>query len=97
MEKNRIKELRKLRKITQVELAKACNTSQGSIQKLENGAIDLDIQWMRKLAKVLGCKPYELLPLDMQPEGISPEELEILRILRKSKANNNPPTPAKAE
>lgn len=98
MNTNRIKELRKLRNITQVELAKACKTTQGSIQKLESGDIELDLKWMRKIAEVLRVKPYELLPIDMQPDEITPEEREILRMIRKSKdnSNNEPPT-AKAE
>ncbi len=79
---NRIREIRKQIGITQVELAKMLGITQGGIQKLEVGSRNLDIEWMRKIAKALDCKPYELLPLDMQPD-ITPEETEILKIIRK--------------
>ena len=49
---------------------------------------------MRKVADALEVKPYELLPMDMQPEKITPEEQEILRMIRKSKDNNNNEPPA---
>lgn len=83
METNRVKEIRKLRKMTQVELAQAVGVAQGSIQKLENGEISLDIKWMKNLALALDVKPYELLPEEWQPEEVSPEEREILRMIRK--------------
>jgi len=81
---NRIRELRKQRGITQVELAKKLGITQGGIQKLEVGSRNLDIEWMRKISKALDCQPYELLPLDMQP-NITPEETEILRAIRKAR------------
>ena len=81
---NRIREIRKQRGITQVELAKKLGITQGGIQKLEVGSRNLDIEWMRKIAKALDCQPYELLPLDMQPD-ITPEETEILRAIRKAR------------
>lgn len=86
---NYIKELRKLRKMTQVELAEACGTTQGSIQKIENGQIVLDLEWMQKLSKALNVKGYELLPEEMQPDEISPQEREILRMIRKTSAAQN--------
>lgn len=110
MFKNRVREIRKLRKMTLEELAEKLNVSYSAIQKLDAGTVDLDTQWIRKLSVVLDVKPYELLPLDMQPEEITPEEREILRMIRKSTtpqgANNNhipsqtsveklPPQPAK--
>lgn len=81
---NRLKEIRKQHKITQVELAEMCKVTQGTIQKLETGAVELTVTWMRDLAKILNIEPYELLPKDMQPTEITPEEREILRIIRKT-------------
>jgi transcriptional regulator with XRE-family HTH domain len=86
MNTNRIKEFRKMRKLTLEELAHKLGVSYSAIQKLESGTVDLDINWMRKLSEVLEVKPYELLPLDMQPEEITPQEREILRMIRKSSA-----------
>jgi transcriptional regulator with XRE-family HTH domain len=79
---NRIREIRKQKDITQVELAKKLGITQGGIQKLERGERCLTVEWMRKIADALDCKAYELLPLDMQPD-ITPEETEIIKTIRK--------------
>lgn len=102
MFKNRVREIRKLRKMTLEELAEKLNVSYSAIQKLDAGTVDLDTQWIRKLSVVLDVKPYELLPLDMQPEEITPEEREILRMIRKSTTpqgadNNHIPSQASVE
>lgn len=100
MAENRIKELRKLRKMTQVELAQKIGVTQGSIQKLENGVMDLTTKWMSTLSIALGVKPYELLPQEWQPEEVSPEEREILRMIRKTatpQTTDNRNLPAQAE
>ena len=73
MVENRIKELRKLRKMTQVELAQKIGVTQGAIQKLENGVMDLTTKWMLSISQALDVKPYEILPQEWQPEEISPE------------------------
>lgn len=86
MAENRIKELRKLRKMTQVELARKIGVTQGAIQKLENGVMDLTTKWMSSISTALDVKPYELLPKEWQPEEITPEEREILRMIRKTAA-----------
>lgn len=99
MVENRIKELRKLRKMTQVELAQKIGVTQGAIQKLENGVMDLTTKWMLSISQALDVKPYEILPQEWQPEEISPEEREILRMIRKTTTpqatnNSNLSTPA---
>lgn len=90
MIKNRVREIRKMRKLTIEELAEKLKVPYSTIQKLDAGAVDLDTQWMRKLSAALDVKPYELLPREMQPEEITPEEREILRMIRKSSAPQNP-------
>lgn len=94
---NRIKQLRKNLKITQAELAKQVGIAVSYMTMIENGDRDMDTTLMRKIAKALNVKPYELLPEEEQPEVLTEEEKAILALFRKSKANNNPPTPAKAE
>ena len=84
MTENCIKEIRKRQGITQTELAKMLGVSQGAIQMLETGQRGLDLDWMNKISKALNCEPWELLPKEMQP-NISPEELEILKAVRKAK------------
>lgn len=99
MSENCIKEIRKRKNITQVELAKRLGISQGAIQKLETGERGLDLEWIEKISKALNVKPWELLPKEMQPD-ISPDEMEIIRAVRKSKAidsqQNNVSTTTKA-
>ncbi len=89
MENNRIKIIRKERGLTQVELAEKLGVAQGTIQKLENDQIEFSTNWMRKISEVLEVEPYELLPLDMQPKEISPEEREMLRTFRKFAPSQN--------
>lgn len=86
---NCIKEIRKRKGITQVELAKLLGVTQGAVQKLESGVNDLTSKMMRKLAEVLNVEPWELLPKDMQP-NITPEEAEVLRAIRKAKKVSQP-------
>ena len=84
MSENCIKEIRKLKGITQVELAKRLGISQGAIQKLETGERGLDLDWIEKISKALNVEPWQLLPKDMQP-NITTEEAEVLRAIRKAK------------
>jgi transcriptional regulator with XRE-family HTH domain len=84
---SRIKEIRKLRQITQQELAEKLGITQSGVQKLESGRNDLTTKMMRKLADALEVEPWELLPKDMQP-NISLEEQEVLRTIRKVKSSN---------
>jgi transcriptional regulator with XRE-family HTH domain len=84
MSDNSIKEVRKRKGITQVELAKMLGVTQGAVQKLESGENDLTGKMLRKLATVLNVDAWELLPKDMQP-NITAEEAEVLRAIRKAK------------
>ena len=84
---NRIKFLRKERNLTQEELAKILGVNQSIVQKLETGATDLDLPWMRKLASALAVSPLELLPEDI----ISSEEIAVLEVIRKKTNIENSP------
>lgn len=81
---NRIKEIRKLRKMTQQELADKVGISQAHIARIEKNERGLDIDALPLFAKALDCEPWELLPKAMQP-NITPEEAEVLRAVRKAK------------
>jgi len=89
MIKNRIRELRRSKGLTQVQLAKMIGVTQGGIQKMETGERTMDVEWMDKISKALNVKPYELLPLEWQPSEITPAEQEILNIIRKTKESDN--------
>lgn len=102
MIKNRIKEIRNARKMTQTELAQKTHLSQSHIAMLESGERSLDLDLMVTISKELEVKPYELMPVEMQPEEVTPEEREILRMIRKtatpqSTDNSNIPSQASVE
>lgn len=81
--KNRIKELRVLKKMTQQELSSKVGITQSYLGKLERGENSVDIELMRKISRALNIKSYELLPIEEQPEEVTPEEREMLRMVRK--------------
>ncbi len=58
--KNNIKELRKLKKLSQEELAKLCNVSRQTINAIENDKYDPSLQLAFDLAKVLEDKVDDL-------------------------------------
>jgi transcriptional regulator with XRE-family HTH domain len=79
---NRIRELRIARDWSQDQLAAACNCSKAQISDLERGNRGLDLHWMRRLAKVLGVTPGELLSQDDNPLLPVGDEREIIERYR---------------
>jgi transcriptional regulator with XRE-family HTH domain len=65
---NRIKELRDLQGLSQEELGKRVGTTQPQIQRLETGERKLTEDWMRRIAKGLGCRPADLLTVAIMAE-----------------------------
>lgn len=88
MFKNRVREIRKMRKLTIDELAQKLGEPYSTVQKIDKGTVDLDTTWMEKLAKVLNVEPYELLPIEWQPKNITPEQREALRVLENLKESS---------
>lgn len=100
MQTNRIKELRKAQKLTQQQLAEKVGISYTHLGRIENGERGLDMEYIPAFAKALGVKPYEILPQEWQPEEITPEEREILRMIRKTtttQGTDNQGLPAQAD
>lgn len=85
MFKNRVREIRKSKGMTLNELAEKTGMTYSACQKIDAGTVDLDTKWMQKLSIVFDCEPWELLPKEMQP-NITPEEMDVLRAIRKAKA-----------
>ena len=54
MNENRIRYWRKLKNISQVQLAASLGTDQGTVSRLEKGEQDLTPDWQQRLAKALG-------------------------------------------
>lgn len=79
---NRLKEFRRASGLTQEQLANMIGVSQGAVQKLENGVVDLDLKWMDLLSKALNVKPYELLPEEWQPPKLSEQDTKLLQAFK---------------
>jgi len=86
---NRIRELRKRVGLTQTDMADRLGISQPQFARLENGKNEITMSQLRKVASILGVKPYELFLIGEQPEALTEEEKEFLRLFRKSKASAN--------
>lgn len=68
---NRIKELRRLRGLTQDSLGKLVGTGRSQVVKLERGERRLTVEWMRRLARALECHPADLLVNEPAADGFS--------------------------
>ena len=99
--KNNIRELRKKAGLTQEQLAEKIGISQVHLGRLENNARSMDLEQVENIAKALGVQPLDILPQAWQPEEITPEEREILRMIRKSttpqSSNNDIPSQTNGE
>lgn len=60
--KNRLREIRKRLGLTLNEVAEAAGTTNQQIGMLERGNRKLTVEWMNRLATVLGVEPKDLLP-----------------------------------
>lgn len=76
---NRLRALRKHAGLTQQELADKTGVSQPAISQLENGALSMDLHWMRAFARALGCSPVDLLPDEDNPDRLAADEREVVR------------------
>ncbi|MBQ7796919.1 MAG: helix-turn-helix transcriptional regulator [Lachnospiraceae bacterium] len=67
--KNRIQELRKLRKIRQEDLAEAVGVTRQTIISLENGKYNASLLLAHKIAKYFSCSIEDVFLFD-EEEGI---------------------------
>lgn len=79
---NRIRELRLKKGMSQKELAESVGITQAQVARIETGKRSFNFDFIPVLAKALGCKPYELLPIEWQPETISETDLQMLRAIK---------------
>ncbi len=56
----RIQQIRKMRGITQADLARECDTTQQQIAKIESGLVDLKLSTLRRIARALSCQLPDL-------------------------------------
>lgn len=81
MAKNRIKEFRIIRQMTQKELATKLRMSQSHIAMLESGERSLDIDLIESISKELRVNPYELLPQEWQPTAETVDTNDLATII----------------
>ncbi|PWC54253.1 helix-turn-helix transcriptional regulator [Azospirillum sp. A26] len=74
-EPNKLKELRKQRKLSEDRLAEIVGTGRSTIVKLQNGTLPITVEWAEKLASALGCKPWDMLRDD---KSEAEEALELM-------------------
>lgn len=69
-ESNRIREIRLSKGMTLQEVANntGITTDPAQIQKIEKGMRSLTPKWLKAISKALNVQPYELLPLEWQPD-----------------------------
>lgn len=68
---NGIARLRKLKGLSQDDLAEAIGTTRNALGKLERGDRRLNMDWIEKIAEKMGVEPYEVLITDDSPAMIS--------------------------
>lgn len=76
---NKLKEIRTKYKISQAELARRLDTTQGQVCRLEISTRQLTENWLERLSKALGCTKAELLG---EIPAFTAEELAMLEVFR---------------
>lgn len=74
--KNRLRELREARKLTQQEVAKLLDIDHTTVSRHESGSRDLSLEDIQKYARLYKVESYELFidPKDLQGEGEAESE-----------------------
>ena len=67
---NKIRELRKNKKMSQDDLAKACNVTRQTVNAIENNKYDPTLSLAFQLAKVLGITVDELFRNDGEKNNV---------------------------
>lgn len=79
---NRIREIRLKKGMSQKDLPDFIGITQAQVARIETGKRSFNFDFLPVLAKALGCKPYELLPLEWQPATISDADLQLLKAVK---------------
>lgn len=81
--RNRIKELREARNLTQEALADLIgpDTSHSTIQRLESGGMRLTNEWMEAIATALKVHPAELI-VEVERIAKDRREIEAISLIR---------------
>lgn len=80
--KNRLKELRIKRGLTQQVLGERANTTHATVQRIEAGKLSLDDHWVYRLSAVLLCHPGELFKPLPNNHALGEQEACALRYVQ---------------
>lgn len=75
---NRLNALRRERGMTQLELADMLGYSTMKISRLETGKVEMNLDEMRKIARVFGVAPVDLLNDTDVPDRLTDEERTLI-------------------
>ncbi|GGD74048.1 helix-turn-helix domain-containing protein [Croceicoccus mobilis] len=84
--RNRVRELRKAKGMSQTELAQAAGISQPAISQIENDTRPITLDWLRTFARILDVTPADILDDDDHPDRLSLEERELIENFRAATA-----------
>lgn len=83
---NRIKELRKRRGLTQIELADRLEITQGSLSAWETGRSLISAENLKKLGEVLQCSTDEILGIEEKEPVLVNDDPELTEYLEQLKS-----------
>ena len=81
---NRIRELRKAAGLSQTALGARVGLTAGQVGHLENGARNLSIEWLRRIAAALEVSAADLLVASDNPDRLTDEERRIIEAIRRA-------------
>ena len=81
---NRIRELRKRSGLSQAELGERLGLSPGQVSHLENGARNLTLEWMKRIARALDVSVVDLLTAEDNPDRLADDERRVVQAMRNS-------------
>lgn len=81
---NRIRELRIRAQLSQTDLARRVNLSQGQLSNIENGERNVSLEWLRAIAAALGTSVADLLSDDDNPARLSESEAALVSSFREA-------------
>lgn len=83
---NRINYWRKHYGLTLSEIARQCNSTTAQIGRLEKGERELTLNWMQRIASVIGVNAADLLPFSANPLAMDDD---IKRLVENYKNSSN--------
>lgn len=81
---NRIRLIRLKARMSQGELGRMVGLSQGQVSNIENGDRNVNLEWLRRIARALAVSVADLLADEDHPDRLSEEERNLIAAWRES-------------